>query len=680
MGLAPTPDMLDFEAARRHGKLIQGPYHVALDITNRCNMRCKHCFNLSGSLDRAELTDDEVLALADELLLLKPYSFCFCGGEPLLRFDVLLEVTRRLVSNNITVSMVSNGWLMTKEKAEALREAGMAQVQISIDGPDAASHEALRGVPGSWEQACAAVRVLVKVGFPMRPISCCPSKYNADFIDEVIDMVIHLGGTQLRVQPLMLLGRAVEHEEELVPSREQYRKIAGRLLAAKGRVPIRIEWGDPIDHIIRFSTLLRDICPYVDIRSDGSLGVSAYLPLAVGNLRRHTLGEYWDAGLAQIWQTPLIQRLSTYIRSTEDFYQPDGYLPVLFFEDHLVVDLIDDDLFAMTPAEADRLVMDKTRRHSLEANRTDGGLTMGKAVLAKPKFMWDSVAYKREEKEGHLTIVSQNAPDLGSFVLNPTAQRVVELADGERSLSQVYAEFASTYDEVTPEAVKGDVNELLRQLGRLGLICWEGGRNPFLRVTPEVVIEDEASDLVAVLATESHLREIGDYLMTALGDPEPDDKLIIKSPVLFHLADYSDLVIRNKIFQFMEFFGLIRKGDETVGLCAVIASLPQSNSRIAHLMLLILDEEVDLGAGARLIHRALSRLNEYVATTNYKVRCYLAEEQRKSPVIMRLLTAIGFKEESLLKDEIGPGQDLLMMAYWIQEALQDSESASEGMN
>lgn len=305
---------------------------------------------------------------------------------------------------------------------------------------------------------------------------------------------------------------------------------------------------------------------------------------------------------------------------------------------------------------------------------------MGNAVLAKPKFMWDSVAYKREEKEGHLTIVSQNAPDLGSFVLNPTAQRVVELADGERSLSQVYAEFASTYDEVTPEAVKGDVNELLRQLGRLGLICWEDGRNPFLRVTPEIVIEDKASDLVAVLATESRLREIGDYLMTALGDPEPDDKLIIKSPVLFHLADYSDLAIRNKIFQFVEFFGLIREGGETAGLCAVIASLPQSNSRTAHLTLLILDEKVDLGAGARLIHRALSRLNEYVATTNYKVRCYLTEEQAKSPVIMRLLTAIGFKEEGLLKDEIGPGQDLLMLAYWIQEALQDTESSSEGMN
>lgn len=349
--------MLNFDVARHHGNILRGPVHIALDITNRCNMRCKHCFNLSSTLVRQELTDTEMLNVTEELAAMRPRSFCFCGGEPLLRFELVLEMARRLSRNNVLVSLVSNGWLMTRERAKALKEAGVVQVQISIDGADSFAHEKLRGKPGSWERACQAVRTLAELNFPMRPISCCPTAYNAHQIDEMIQLTVSLGATQLRVQPLMLLGRAIQHQEELLPTSSQYRDIARKLLSKKGQVPIKLEWGDPVDHIIRFSTLLYDINPYIEIRSDGSLTVSSYLPLSIGNLRRHTLGEYWEAGLPRVWQSPLVQRISTYIQSTEDFYQPDGYLPVIFYEKNLEVDLIDNDLFQMESSEVDRLLL-----------------------------------------------------------------------------------------------------------------------------------------------------------------------------------------------------------------------------------------------------------------------------------------------------------------------------------
>ena len=71
---------------------VTGPLHLALDITNKCNYRCLHCYNASGEncvVDN-ELTDEEVLELINQISKIKPHTFCFCGGEPLLRKDLIV--------------------------------------------------------------------------------------------------------------------------------------------------------------------------------------------------------------------------------------------------------------------------------------------------------------------------------------------------------------------------------------------------------------------------------------------------------------------------------------------------------------------------------------------------------------------------------------------------------------
>ena len=73
--------------------IIGAPHSVALDITNKCNLRCLHCFNNSGENDVVanELSDNEVLELVDSICQMHPFSFCFCGGETLLRKDLVIE-------------------------------------------------------------------------------------------------------------------------------------------------------------------------------------------------------------------------------------------------------------------------------------------------------------------------------------------------------------------------------------------------------------------------------------------------------------------------------------------------------------------------------------------------------------------------------------------------------------
>ena len=56
---------------------VTGPLHLALDITNKCNYRCLHCYNASGEncVVNNELTDEEVLELINQISKIKPHTF-----------------------------------------------------------------------------------------------------------------------------------------------------------------------------------------------------------------------------------------------------------------------------------------------------------------------------------------------------------------------------------------------------------------------------------------------------------------------------------------------------------------------------------------------------------------------------------------------------------------------------
>ena len=66
--------------ANRYSEVLIGPHHVAIDITNKCNLRCLHCYNSSGENDviKTELSDHEVLEFMKSLSTINLYSLCLC--------------------------------------------------------------------------------------------------------------------------------------------------------------------------------------------------------------------------------------------------------------------------------------------------------------------------------------------------------------------------------------------------------------------------------------------------------------------------------------------------------------------------------------------------------------------------------------------------------------------------
>lgn len=104
----------------KYANVLRAPHHVALDITNKCNLRCLHCYNSSGENEvmHDELTSDELFVFAKEMADMSLYSMCFCGGETLLRSKDILRCLPILRDGNVAASLVTNGLLLTESFSE----------------------------------------------------------------------------------------------------------------------------------------------------------------------------------------------------------------------------------------------------------------------------------------------------------------------------------------------------------------------------------------------------------------------------------------------------------------------------------------------------------------------------------------------------------------------------------
>ncbi len=324
---------------RRDLKVLRGPLEWSWDVTNECVGRCLHCFNRSGILTRCELTDAEMISVSKEIAALKPLGVCLCGGEPLLRAGVVTAIIQELDAAGIAVNMVSNGMLLTKQLAVRLSAAHVHTVQISLDGARAQTHEYLRRITGSFDKAITAIKVLRDQGTDVC-VSFSPTRASIREWEDVFSLCERLGVSELRIQPLMPLGTCCSSYDEIVPTPVQYSELVEEYKRRSWNPssPVRLEWGDPVDHLIRFGQFYSMTTYAVHITADGFLMPSLYLPVTLGNVRRHTLSEYWHEGLGAAWNVRLVRELAFRIRSIGDFRR---IRPFPFFDAAVDLDLID---------------------------------------------------------------------------------------------------------------------------------------------------------------------------------------------------------------------------------------------------------------------------------------------------------------------------------------------------
>jgi MoaA/NifB/PqqE/SkfB family radical SAM enzyme len=157
MALLPVRSLLR-DTRFTTGILLRRPFSLLVQVTNRCNMRCSFCdFWPNAAPKKDELTVADYERVAGELASLGCFAVSIEGGEPFVRPD-LVDIVRAFSKKHVTM-LFTNGWYVTADSARALWDAGLAHASVSIDYPDAARHDAKRGIPGTTERAWRAIDV-----------------------------------------------------------------------------------------------------------------------------------------------------------------------------------------------------------------------------------------------------------------------------------------------------------------------------------------------------------------------------------------------------------------------------------------------------------------------------------------------------------------------------------------
>lgn len=189
------------------------PVHVVWEITLSCNLKCRHCGSRAGAPRAEELDTAQALALVDALADAGVREISLIGGEAYLRRD-WLQIVAAIDRRGMFCVMQSGGRALTLAKLEAARAAGLKGLGISIDG-DEASHDAQRGVPGSYVQAVAAIRHARALGLSTS-INTQINALSRHCLDHVFALVVAEGVGTWQPQLTVAMGNAADNDALLL--------------------------------------------------------------------------------------------------------------------------------------------------------------------------------------------------------------------------------------------------------------------------------------------------------------------------------------------------------------------------------------------------------------------------------------------------------------------------------
>lgn len=195
-------------ALRRRGSTRHyRPTHMSIELTDGCNLRCRHCYRASSPRLRQRLPTEQLLNTLGEMARAGVRSVELTGGEPTFHPDFKVILKRSLALFDLT-AVLTNGTLFDEETMQILADAGAkAVVQLDVDGATPQQHEGLRGLPGSFHKAVGNLRRLSALGVPVRvAMTVYPDNYHA--VADTFALARAAGARWFACNPIIDVGRA----------------------------------------------------------------------------------------------------------------------------------------------------------------------------------------------------------------------------------------------------------------------------------------------------------------------------------------------------------------------------------------------------------------------------------------------------------------------------------------
>jgi len=279
------------------------PISGSIEVTERCNLRCAHCYINQPAGDREimarELTYQQWCSIIDQIVDEGCMWLLLTGGEPFVRPD-FLDIYTYCKKKGLLITLFTNGTLITPEIADYLSDYCPFSTEITVYGRTKETYERVTGVPGSYERCMRGIELLLERKIPLK-LKTMAMTLNVHELDDLKQWAESLG-VEFRYDP-QLNGRvdgsgpARVQELRLPPEQvvaldaaDEKRLAAWKQFAAKF-------WGPPkTDKLFLCGAGLGMFA----ISADGGLSPCIMVKQQACNLRNTTFADGWRNRLLEM--------------------------------------------------------------------------------------------------------------------------------------------------------------------------------------------------------------------------------------------------------------------------------------------------------------------------------------------------------------------------------------------
>ena len=283
---------------------------LAINLTQRCNLACEHCYLDAGTLKdgtEGELSTQEVCGLLDDIAALDSGTMVvLTGGEPLVRRD-LEAIIQHGAEKELAMVLGTNGALLTKERVKSLKKAGLMGAGISVDSLNPDFHDKFRGQQGSWQKTmngienCRQAELSFQIHFSIMDD-------NAHELNDMIEFARLSEARVLNIFFMVCTGRGesfsnispLRYEQtlkEIISAQERSNDLIIRARCAPHYKRIAYQ-KNPKSKLNQISGREGDGCiagiHYARITHDGKVTACPYIEDSVGSIRADSFNNIWS--------------------------------------------------------------------------------------------------------------------------------------------------------------------------------------------------------------------------------------------------------------------------------------------------------------------------------------------------------------------------------------------------
>jgi AdoMet-dependent heme synthase len=299
----------------------QSPLLVIWEATQACDLSCVHCrASAMPGRNPDELTTDEGYRLLDEIRSFGDPLMVFTGGDPLKRpdiFDLIRHSAGLGLRTNVTPSATP---LLTASAIDKFKRCGVTRMAISVDGPDAETHDSFRGVAGTFDRAMFALGHARDIALDTQ-FQTTVTRRNMNKLAQIAERVYEARSRMWSLFFLVVTGRALADDDLTA---EEYEKVFEFMYDIAKIAPFDIKTTEAM-HYRRYvaqrqkqehgsapetanargmvwrTAGVSDGKGFVFVSHTGEIFPSGFLPVSAGNVKTDSLVRvYRDSSLFRI--------------------------------------------------------------------------------------------------------------------------------------------------------------------------------------------------------------------------------------------------------------------------------------------------------------------------------------------------------------------------------------------